>query len=355
VLTPNVHEVQMLTGYQITSHADLPRVAKALLALGVKQVILKGGHCAGGLAQDYWTDGKQSFWLSTPRLECGKTHGTGCVFSASLASFLAKEESITDAFVQAKMVLTQSLQSELRYHGVTFAKLTDTYLRSQNIPWLSYSPLVTHKVSPFLPCMSNIGLYPIVEDANWVAKALTWNIDSLQLRIKNKSYQETDLQIKQAVLNAKQGSFQLFINDYWSLALKHHAYGVHLGQEDLNDCDIELLKKSNIRLGLSTHSYTELARAVALQPSYIAFGPIHATTTKVMCFLPQGIERLKVWRSLVSTQLIAIGGLNLSNIQAAVDCGVDGVSVVSAITKASDPRIACQQLMAKFNRVPSYV
>ncbi len=355
VITPNLFEAQMLTGKKIENPEDVPLVANALLALGVKQVVLKGGHLSGKLAQDYWTNGKAHFWLSTPRIDCAKTHGTGCVFSTSLAAFLAKDEPIEEALVQAKMVLNQSLQSNLYYHDVLFAKLNDRYMQPPNMPWLSESPLTTHELRSFAPCQGKIGLYPIIDDQRMIEKTLKWKIDSLQLRLKNKTIDDCQAQIKQAIEDTKHASFQLFINDYWELALKYKAYGLHLGQEDLNHIDRDALVASGIRLGISTHSYAELARALAYKPSYIAFGPIHATKTKAMHFSPQGIERLKIWRNIVSLQLVAIGGLNLSNVQAAIDCGVEGISVVSAITKAADPAHACQQFTFKMKQALPYV
>ncbi|MFW7344331.1 thiamine phosphate synthase, partial [Pollutimonas sp. H1-120] len=78
----------------------------------------------------------------------------------------------------------------------------------------------------------------------------------------------------------RQYQAQVFINDYWPLALKHGAFGVHLGQEDLQTADLDALAEANIRLGLSTHGYFELLTALKIRPSYIALGHIFPTTTK---------------------------------------------------------------------------
>ncbi|MFN6886558.1 thiamine phosphate synthase, partial [Proteus mirabilis] len=85
---------------------------------------------------------------------------------------------------------------------------------------------------------------------------------------------------------------RLFINDYWQLAIKHHAYGVHLGQEDLDIADLDAIKQSGLCLGISTHNDTELQRAKRLLPSYIALGHIFPTTTKDMPSKPQGLRAL---------------------------------------------------------------
>ncbi|MCS5960483.1 thiamine phosphate synthase [Klebsiella pneumoniae subsp. pneumoniae] len=51
---------------------------------------------------------------------------------------------------------------------------------------------------------------------------------------------------------------RLFINDYWQLAIKHQAYGVHLGQEDLETTDLSAIRQAGLRLGVSTHDDMEI-------------------------------------------------------------------------------------------------
>jgi rhodanese-related sulfurtransferase len=115
------------------------------------------------------------------------------------------------------------------------------------------------------------------------------------------------------------------------------AYGVHLGQEDLNDADVHKIHAAGLRLGISTHCYYEVARAHAYHPSYIAIGPVFKTDSKIMSFPPQGLDRLHYWRRLLPNYpLVAIGGINEMNMQDVLATGVDGVAMISAITKAKD-------------------
>ena len=137
---------------------------------------------------------------------------------------------------------------------------------------------------------------------------------------------------------------QVFINDHWLLALAAGAYGVHLGQEDLDTADIEALRHAGVRLGLSTHTPAELARAKAVQPSYLAMGPIYPTTLKVMPYEPVGLARLPLWALQAAPfPVVAIGGISLARMPGVLAClasAQDGVAVVSAITLAADPRQA---------------
>ena len=104
------------------------------------------------------------------------------------------------------------------------------------------------------------------------------------------------------------------MNDYWRTAIKHGTYGVHLGQEDLQAGGGEALRAilgAGLRLGVSTHTYLELARAMAVRPSYVSLGPVYGTSSKTVVFSPRGSGLVRVWRSLVDTPLIAIGGIRV--------------------------------------------
>ena len=189
-----------------------------------------------------------------------------------------------------------------------------------------------------------IGFYPVVPTAAWVARLLGWGVRTIQLRIKTADHTlaEISAQVIAAIEtgNAVPGA-QVFINDHWQLALTANAYGVHLGQEDLDTADIEALRAAGIRLGLSTHTPAELARAKAVQPSYLAIGPIYPTTLKVMPYEPVGLKRLAAWVKLAAPYpVVAIGGISLERLPGVMACGVDGVAVVSAVTLASSPHQA---------------
>ncbi len=139
---------------------------------------------------------------------------------------------------------------------------------------------------------------------------------------------------------------QLFINDHWRLALQHRAYGVHLGQEDLDEADLAGLRTAGLRLGLSTHSPWEVCRAHAWRPSYIACGPIHATTTKAMPWIPQGEGNLAHWCRVLREPVVAIAGMDLARSAQAVRCGAAGVAVLRGIVQSEQPETHARALMA---------
>lgn len=196
----------------------------------------------------------------------------------------------------------------------------------------------------FAPLAHPIGFYPVVPTAAWVERLLSWGVRTVQLRAKAADHTPAELamEITSAIEAGKAvPGAQVFINDHWQLALAAGAYGVHLGQEDLDTADIEALCSAGIRLGLSTHTPAELARAKAVQPSYLAIGPIYPTTLKVMPYEVVGLQRLADWARLAAPYpVVAIGGISLARLPGVLACGVDGVAVVSAVTLAANPRQA---------------
>ena len=206
----------------------------------------------------------------------------------------------------------------------------------------------------FAPLSHSIGFYPVVPTAAWVARLLGWGVRTIQLRIKASGHTpaEIALEVNAAVQagRAVPGA-QVFINDHWQLAVAANAYGVHLGQEDLDGLDMDTLRAAGIRLGLSTHTPAELARAHAAQPSYLAIGPIYPTTLKVMPYLPVGLAQLQMWVPQAAPYpVVAIGGISLARMPGVLACGVDGVAVVSAVTLAENPEYATRTALALTHR-----
>ncbi len=340
VITPNIYEAEFLTGMCIDTTEAMQRAAYQLCFSGIKQVIIKGGHLAGQFSQDIWCDGIKHIWLTLPRLSVPPLHGSGCIFSAALASGLIVEPTIQDAFVYAKMLTHQALKAQRNIVSLNVCQ--------NDFPWLTSSAVEGRHCFRCLALKRPLGFYTIINEVSWISKLKSYGVNTMQLRLKETQAKLSLDKIRIAVRLSQQLNTQLFINDDWQAAIATGAYGVHLGQEDLEMCDISAVLRAGLRLGISTHSLSELARAKALQPSYIAFGPIFATTTKAMIFKAQGLDKLKQWRNYVPEPLVAIGGITLKNIEATLACQVDSVAVVSAVTKALDPALASQQFLSYF-------
>ncbi|WNN44084.1 MULTISPECIES: thiamine phosphate synthase [Winslowiella] len=200
--------------------------------------------------------------------------------------------------------------------------------------------------APFPATEKKLGLYPVVDSVEWIARLLDAGVRTIQLRIKDQPDEAVEPAIAAAIALGKRYRARLFINDYWQLAIKHNAYGVHLGQEDLDVADLAAIRNAGLRLGLSTHDDAELDRALAVRPSYIALGHIFPTQTKDMPSAPQGLNELKRHiRRLGDISTVAIGGISIERAPEVLACGVGSIAVVSAITQAADWRQATQTLL----------
>jgi hydroxymethylpyrimidine kinase / phosphomethylpyrimidine kinase / thiamine-phosphate diphosphorylase len=121
VVTPNLPEAEVLCGFPVRDPEEMKIAAKKIYDFGPKNVLIKGGHLKGD-AVDLLFDGQSFQTYETPRLNQRNTHGTGCTFSAALATFLGYGLSIHEAVSQAKSFITRAILSGISIgsgHGPT--------------------------------------------------------------------------------------------------------------------------------------------------------------------------------------------------------------------------------------------
>ena len=181
-------------------------------------------------------------------------------------------------------------------------------------------------------------VYPIVDSAEWVARLMPCGVRLIQLRIKDRPA-TLRAQIRAARALCLSAGAQLIVNDYWQIALEEDCDFVHLGQGDLDSADVPALRRAGVRLGISTHDEAELERALALEPDYVALGPIYPTLLKAMPFAPQGLARIGQWKGRIGAlPLVAIGGLTLERLPGVFAAGADCAAVVNDIVRDADPQ-----------------
>lgn len=192
--------------------------------------------------------------------------------------------------------------------------------------------------SVFAPCPKQLGLYAVLPNAEWIARMAQAGISTVQLRFKSNDKAAVAKEVAVSVAATRGTNTLLFINDHWEEAIAAGAYGVHLGQEDMQEAPLEKIRSSGLRLGLSTHGYKEMLLADRHSPSYIALGAVFPTTLKRMVTEPQGLGRLERYAQLMQNYpLVAIGGIDLERLPAVVKTGVGSVAVVRAITESESP------------------
>ena len=180
--------------------------------------------------------------------------------------------------------------------------------------------------------------YPVVPNCGWVARLVPAGARLVQLRIKEQPDAELRRQIREAKAICAAHGAQLIVNDYWQAAIDEECAWVHLGQQDLVDADVKAIRRAGIRLGVSTHDHAELEKGLAIDPDYLALGPIYPTQLKKMPFAPQGLARIGEWKKLIGGRpLIAIGGLTLERALLCLKAGADSAAVVGDIVNNADP------------------
>jgi thiamine-phosphate pyrophosphorylase len=180
--------------------------------------------------------------------------------------------------------------------------------------------------------------YPIVPDSSWVARLVAAGARLVQLRIKHRPLADIHHQVREAKAVCARAGAQLIVNDYWQVAIDEGCDFVHLGQEDLLQADIGALRHAGIRIGVSTHDHAELAKGLAIDPDYVALGPIYPTQLKQMPWAPQGTARLGEWKGLIEGRpLVAIGGLTAERARLCLAAGADVAAVVGDIVNHRDP------------------
>jgi len=110
VVTPNIPEAEELTGMQLLTSAEIKEAAKRIVKMGARTVVIKGGHLKGP-AIDLFYDGKKFTALNAARIRTKNTHGTGCTFSAAIAAYLARGETVEIAVVGAKKFITAAIKA----------------------------------------------------------------------------------------------------------------------------------------------------------------------------------------------------------------------------------------------------
>jgi hydroxymethylpyrimidine kinase/phosphomethylpyrimidine kinase/thiamine-phosphate diphosphorylase len=369
VITPNRAEAHRLLNLPAAGHEgehhNIPALATQLHALGARSVVITGGDAPDSLeghCLDWLLTPHAQGWLTAPRVATRHNHGTGCTFASGVAAAWAKGHVEADAIVLANLLTRHALMhahAAGQGPGPVMARAGFAAGQAHGgapmpwlgmgeaLPWALTTQATQASTEPprflaFTP--PHDGLYGIVESAARIDLALQAGLLCVQLRHKAAEGIESHLQ--GSINAAAQAGAQLFINDHWQAALAQpepeapqsgYRLGLHLGQEDLlalspTDQASLLSARSRVMLGLSSHSLWELARALGCGASYIACGPVQATTTKDMPWVPQGTDNLRWWANNSTAPVVAIGGLlSRSDIARHVDAQPAAWCVVRAL------------------------
>jgi hydroxymethylpyrimidine/phosphomethylpyrimidine kinase len=116
VVTPNLHEAEALAGMPVATESDMEEAARRILALGPRNVLVKGGHLRESATDILW-NGRDFARFAAPRLASNNTHGTGCTLSSAIAAGLARGHALKDAVSEAKAYVTAAIREGFQVGG----------------------------------------------------------------------------------------------------------------------------------------------------------------------------------------------------------------------------------------------
>lgn len=193
-------------------------------------------------------------------------------------------------------------------------------------------------------------ILPGVSNAEIARRVLAGGAKVIQLRGKGISSKDLLAEAKKIRRLTKEAGAIFVVNDRADIALLSDADGVHLGQDDLPILEARKILGGEKLIGISTHSVEQAVRAEQEGADYVGFGPIFATKTKADAEEAKGLRALWEVRNSVKIPVVAIGGINLENIEEVIETGVDGVAVISAIVKAPDIEEATRRFVEAFKK-----
>lgn len=188
--------------------------------------------------------------------------------------------------------------------------------------------------------MRNFGLYVIITSPQLPYKTIAeicvyHRISMLQLREKKLSDRKL-IRVGKQIREITRGTYTNFvINDRPDIAMICEADYLHLGQDDIpieEACKIV----GNMKIGLSTHSIKQAKDALSKKPDYIGFGPIYPTNTKAIPDKPVGVDQLKEVLQFSDVPVVAIGGIDNSNIINVINTGAPNVALVKYLMQTND-------------------
>lgn len=200
--------------------------------------------------------------------------------------------------------------------------------------------------------VNDLSLYLVTDDRIPVGRdfheiiesAIVGGVTMVQLREKEAStraFYDKAVRLKKflAPLN-----IPLIINDRLDIALAVDADGLHLGQSDLPYHVARRLMGGDKIIGISVENERDVIEANKLDVDYIGISPVFSTPTKTDTAPALNIEGATLLNKLSIHPSVGIGGIHLGNVSSVIQAGSEGVSVVSAIMMANDPKSAARQL-----------
>jgi thiamine-phosphate diphosphorylase len=340
LFTPNIDELRTLSNGSAATENERIQSARSLIARGAKAVLVKGGHLEADPVDFLVRLDEVPICFQGDRVLTQHGRGTGCTLSSLIAGHLALGVTLYDAILDSKQALQDALRAPIiPRRGLGYPVPSDTATHDARLAKINGIYFV-----------SDGSLRKEIAHTMGCRLALDGGANVVQLRAKEfeVGYQ---IDLARRVKRLSEKHRAVFIaNDRVDVALASDADGVHLGPEDMDPETARIILGPTKIIGASV-STVEEGRRVADYVSYLAVGAIFGSSTKGDAGAPIGVDRItEIKNAFPDKKIVAIGGINLSNIASVAAAGADAAAVVSAIVCADDPVQATRDLLAEFNR-----
>lgn len=375
VMTPSLAEAQWLLNDE---SCDAFTAARKLQQLGAQTVMITGGdspqnHCEN---PRIWItdmvvsqiDESQPETAALPEFAIHQrpieqqAHGTGSQLAAAIAVYIAQGQRMYDALLLGAMAAREALKNsgtaQRRSQHALYGNAVAAPLPNEGDEW----PLVTapdarptDEAIPIFPRVGELGLYALTDNLEHLQHLIELDVDTIQWRVKEKNTEYEDT-AEQALQRCRDAGIPCWFNDDWQLALVLKPDGVHLGQEDMLTADLCALRKAGIAVGISTHTHWEIARARAINPSYIAFGPVYPPLSKQLKYPPLGVEKIRQWHHRYPAwPHTCIGGIVPANAEAVAATQIGSLAIVTCLQPGPEQENnanALKQALKRFDTSP---
>ena len=390
IVTPNLPEAWTLAG----TDSSVDEAAQAILRLGVKALLIKGGHAEGTTKTDYlyvsYDDGVKRTEFSSATVDTFNTHGTGCTLSSAIAAMLARGHGMEEAVRQAKMYLTEALKAGADVvvghgHGPVCHFYDDAVIRSYGYKVIrssgpevirssgsevirSSGPEVirssgsevmrssdsevirsnrkTVKPNNLKTLKSKLQFITHFTDRysylDSAMMALEGGCRWIQLRMKDADEAEIERTARQILPECRRRGAVFIIDDHVELVKRVGADGVHLGKNDMPVDEARRILGDEFIIGGTANTFEDIQRLAAQGADYIGCGPFRFTTTKKNLAPMLGIEGYENIVSLMKTHginlpIVAIGGITYDDIPRIMSTGVTGIAISGSVLRADNP------------------
>lgn len=349
LVTPNLPEAWTLAG----TDTSVDDAAQAILRLGVKALLIKGGHAEGNTKTDYLYiykgEGVKRVEFTAETIDTPNTHGTGCTLSSAIAALLARGFGLEDAVRQAKEYLTEALKAGAgvhvgRGHGPVCHFYADRVMRlcgykvvRYDLKTLKPKDLETASRLQFITHFTD--KYSYYDSA---MMALEGGCQWIQLRMKDACEDEIERVARLILPECRRMGAVFVIDDHVELALRVGADGVHLGKNDMPVDEARRLAGDGFIIGGTANTFEDVQRLATQGADYIGCGPFRFTMTKKNLAPMLGLEGYKRILSQmkecgIGLPLVAIGGITSDDIPQLMAAGVSGIALSGSVLRAEQP------------------